>query len=103
AGPLDARSRAHLCALMSSVAPEQAWGVSAAADPGESAELKNAWAPVPGRNGPWTVHSTGRIAHGDREYLIAVLTDGQPDYGTGVGAVEDAARLVIGELSGALD
>ncbi|MFB9803183.1 serine hydrolase, partial [Streptomonospora salina] len=101
ASPLDERSRAYLRSLMGAVAPEQAWGISAAAGPG-TAELKNGWAPAPG-GGPWNVHSTGSVERDGRRYLAAVLTDGAPDYGTGVATVEDAAGLVIEELGTALD
>ncbi|WP_169775336.1 hypothetical protein [Streptomonospora alba] len=101
ASPLNERSRAYVRSLMASVAPEQAWGISAAADADStgSTELKNGWAPAPGRGGPWNVHSTGRIERDGRAYLAAVLTDDQPDYGTGVAAAEEAATLVVEELA----
>ncbi|WP_345555892.1 serine hydrolase, partial [Streptomonospora halophila] len=102
ASPLSERSRDHVLSLMGSVAPEQAWGISAAADPAGSARLKNGWAPVRGDGGSWTVHSTGGIVRGEREYLVAVLSDGQPDYGTGVQSVEGAAALVVVEMAEAL-
>ncbi|MDT0304082.1 serine hydrolase [Streptomonospora wellingtoniae] len=102
ASPLSERSRDHVRRLMGSVAPEQAWGISAAADPAGSARLKNGWAPVRGDGGLWTVHSTGGIVRGEREYLVAVLSDGQPDYGTGVQGVESAAALAVEAMAEAL-
>ncbi|MUL42566.1 serine hydrolase [Streptomonospora sp. PA3] len=103
ASPLSERGRTYVRSLMAAVAPEQAWGISAAAEPADSAEVKNGWAPAAGGGGRWVVHSTGRILRGDREYLIAVLSDRQPGYGAGVETVESAAALAVEAIARALE
>ncbi|QBI53125.1 serine hydrolase [Streptomonospora litoralis] len=103
ASPLSERSRQYVRSLMATVAPEQSWGISAAAEPAGSAQLKNGWSPAKSDGGLWIVNSTGRIVRGEREYLVAVLSDRNADYGTGVDGVESAAKLAVTAMERALD
>lgn len=102
-GPLDPDSRATVRELLSGVAPEQAWGVSAAAadDDGDGeAEVKNGWVPLESEGGLWAVNSTGRIVAEDgRVYLVAVLSAGHPGYGQGVACTEHVAVSVVDAMS----
>lgn len=96
--PLTPRSRGYVLGLMSHVAPEQAWGVSAAADDDDEVALKNGWLPRPADGGRWTINSIGRV-HGDgHDYLIAVLSKLNISMGAGVETVEHATRLVTSAL-----
>ncbi|MGP3961507.1 serine hydrolase [Nonomuraea sp. 3N208] len=95
-GPLSARHRRYALRLMSSVAPEQAWGVSAA--DGEAA-LKNGWLPAQVHGGLWTVNSVGRLRVRGHELLIAVLSERSPDMETGVATVEHLAKLAVNALT----
>ena len=55
--------------------------------------VKNGWAPlspVPG----WFVNSIGCFTHGDRNYSVVVLTQGNPTMGYGVATVEDVAEVI---------
>ena len=97
-GPLSQEGRAEVRGLMESVAPEQVWGVAAAAGPGDTVGLKNGWAPREDNGGLWTINSVGYVAGQDREYLLAVLSDGRPDYGSGIAMVEDVVVLVTGAM-----
>ncbi|KUM97524.1 hypothetical protein AQI88_07900 [Streptomyces cellostaticus] len=92
-GPaLDDASRAYIRTLMSGVAADQAWGVSAAAGSGWA--LKNGWLQ---RNttGLWDVNSVGRITAGGHHYLVAVLSDGNTSMKDGIALVERAARTAV--------
>lgn len=100
-GPLSARSRAHVRDLMESVAPEQTWGVSAAAVPGDTVGLKNGWTPREDNGGLWTVNTVGYVAGPDHEYLVAVLSDGHRGYTDGVVLVEELCSLVTGAMEDA--
>ncbi|MCP2365666.1 hypothetical protein HD597_012686 [Nonomuraea thailandensis] len=97
-GPLPARSRRYALGLMSSVAPSQAWGVSAAASGGDVA-LKNGWLPAEAHDGLWTVNSVGRLVVRGHELLIAVLSERNPAMDDGVATVERMARLVVRTLT----
>ncbi|MFF7237982.1 serine hydrolase [Streptomyces collinus] len=89
---LSDASRAYIRTLMSRVATEQSWGVSAAADPG--AALKNGWLQRD-TTGLWDVNSVGRITTGGHHYLVAVLSDGSTSMKDGVALVERAARAAV--------
>ncbi|WP_052745477.1 serine hydrolase [Allosalinactinospora lopnorensis] len=101
-GLLSEASRGYARELLDEVAPEQAWGVSVAGDP-ETAELKNGWVPLESDGGRWAINSAGRVAVGDQEYLIAVLSDHHLDYGSGVECVEHAVTEVIDAIERKLD
>ncbi|OMI41415.1 serine hydrolase [Streptomyces sparsogenes] len=92
---LGERSRAYIRRLMGQVVPEQAWGVSAAADDPALTRLKNGWLPRTA-TGLWDVNSIGQVTAKGRTYLVAVLSDGHPDKDSGVALVERAARAALG-------
>ncbi|MEW2357936.1 serine hydrolase [Spirillospora sp. NPDC029432] len=98
-GPLTGRNRRYVLDLMGEVAPEQAWGVSAAAAGGAAVALKNGWLPREVDGGAWTVNSVGRVRAGGRDLLIAVVSDRHPSMAAGVAAVEHAAAAVAAALS----
>ena len=95
--PLTAHSRGYLRSLMSTVESDQRWGISAA-DDGKGAAggpaLKNGWLPR-SETDLWDVNSIGRVEYGGRTLLVAVLSDGQPTYKTGVDLVERAAATAV--------
>ncbi|MEV0620703.1 serine hydrolase [Nonomuraea sp. NPDC050404] len=93
--PLSAGHRRYVLGLMRDVAPEQAWGVSAAAGGGQAdAAVKNGWLPRERDGGRWTVNSIGRVRVRGRTYLIAVVSRRNPSMGAGVKAVEHVSELV---------
>ncbi|MEU6420788.1 serine hydrolase [Streptomyces spiralis] len=93
---LNEESRAYIRSLMSRVADDQAWGVSAAA--GSEWALKNGWLQ---RNttGLWDVNSVGRITANGHHYLVAVLSNGSASMSDGVSLVEKAARQALSSTS----
>ncbi|NUR85448.1 MAG: serine hydrolase [Nonomuraea sp.] len=99
-GPGLARSdRDLVLGLMGRVHPDQAWGVSAAARPGDQIALKNGWTPRPFVHNTWAVTSYGRISGPGRDLLLSVQTDLQPGEGTGIAAIEGLAKLIGIRLS----
>ncbi|MFE3638872.1 serine hydrolase, partial [Streptomyces sp. NPDC059168] len=92
-GPaLSAASRAYIRTLMSHVAGDQSWGVSAAGRSGWA--LKNGWLQRDTTD-LWDVNSVGRITAGGHHYLVAVLSDGNKTMKDGVSLVERAARAAV--------
>jgi beta-lactamase class A len=98
---LSKADRRLVLGLMQRVQKDQAWGVSAAARPGDRIALKNGWTPRPFRNNTWAVTSYGRVVGAGRDLLLSVQTDGQPGEGTGIETIERVARM-IGARLGAL-
>ena len=95
--PLDPDARAFARDLMTHVADDQRWGVSAAAAPGTTPALKNGWMPV-GDEG-WVVGSVGRITVRGRPVLLAVLTEGRPSKEAGIRLVEALSRIAAGAVT----
>ncbi|GAA5080626.1 hypothetical protein GCM10023259_087960 [Thermocatellispora tengchongensis] len=100
ASPIGRAGRRYALRLMSSVAGEQAWGVSAAAGPGEKVALKNGWLPAEAHGGLWTVNSIGRLRGDRHDLLIAVLSERNPDLATGIATVQELARLTARAVRG---
>ncbi|MGW0809778.1 serine hydrolase [Nonomuraea sp. NPDC002799] len=97
---LSAADRGLVLGLMGQVQKDQAWGVSAAARPGDRAALKNGWTPRPFIHNTWAVTSYGRVAGPGRDLLLSVQTDQQPGEGTGIETIEGIARMIGGRLDG---
>ncbi|MFF4352556.1 serine hydrolase [Streptomyces sp. NPDC001530] len=89
---LNEASRTYIRTLMTRIAGEQAWGVSAAAGSGWA--LKNGWLQ---RNttGLWDVNSVGQVTASGRHYLVAVLSDGNTSMKNGIALVEREARAAV--------
>jgi Beta-lactamase enzyme family len=79
---LDDAQRSFAIGLMQHVEPDQAWGVSSGVPAGVAVTLKDGWLPLSG-DSDWSINSVGWVDGGGRDYLIAVLTSGNPsmDYG----------------------
>jgi len=96
-GPaLSGAARDYGVSLMEHVETDQAWGVSAGAPAGSTIALKNGWLPL----GPsdWQINSIGWIDGHGRNYVLAVLTDGNPTQAYGIATIEHIARAVFAGL-----
>ncbi|PSM39948.1 hypothetical protein C6Y14_29155 [Streptomyces dioscori] len=93
---LDAGSRSYLRGLMGDIAAGQDWGVSAAGPAGFA--LKNGWLPRTA-TGLWDINSVGRVEADGREYLVAVLSDGNSTKAEGISMVEAAAKAAVRALT----
>ncbi|MEU9880006.1 serine hydrolase [Streptomyces phaeochromogenes] len=98
---LSESSRAYLAGLMGEIAVGQDWGVSAAASGVGASEfaLKNGWLPR-SATGLWDINSVGRVSVGGREYLVAVLSDGNSSKEKGVSVVEAVAKAAVACFDG---
>ena len=94
---LSPASRSYEVDLMSHVEPDQAWGVSAGVAPGTSVALKNGWLPL---GDTWTVNSVGWVRGSGRDYLIAVLTDGDPNEAYGIDSISEVSEAAWNALAG---
>lgn len=70
--------------------------MSAASSGEEASEfaLKNGWLPR-SATGLWDINSVGRVSAGGREYLVAVLSDGNSSKEKGVSVVEAVAKAAV--------
>lgn len=99
-GQFDKSQRDFALNLMRNVERDQRWGVGVTADKGSTFANKNGWLSIenngPGEsdNGLWAVTSLGIVTIGGDQVLMAVLTQHQSDFDTGVALVEKLARLI---------
>jgi beta-lactamase class A len=97
-GPLTAANRRYVLGLMGSVTRSQAWGISAAARPGEKVALKNGWVPLRYEGNGWAVNSIGRITGPEHDFVVAVFSADSPTMAEGVATVEHVASMVVAPL-----
>ena len=95
---LSADSRAYMKELMSNVIDAQNFGVSAAADDADDAALKVGYLQR-SATGLWDVTSIGEIEAGGHTYLVAVLSDGNANFDSGVVLVDQVAEAAVDGLS----
>lgn len=95
-GLLGPSQRAYEQGLMENVTPSQKWGVSGGVPAGVTVALKNGWLPV--SNG-WEINSIGHIFGANRDYVIAVLTSGNPSMGYGISTIQGVSSLIWSGLS----
>jgi hypothetical protein len=93
-GPLDADSRDHAWSLMTSVVPEQTWGVTTGVPPGWDVGQKNGFA-------GGVANTIGFVRHPDGVdgYAVAVLTSGWSTWSRGVPTVNEISGWVSEALT----
>jgi hypothetical protein len=90
---LTAGQRRYILRLMEQVTPSQRWGVSDGVPRGATVALKNGWLPLTSTDDDWQVNSIGWVSGAGRDYLLAVLTTGNPTEQAGIDTI---GRLAAG-------
>jgi beta-lactamase class A len=91
--------RGYALSLMENVTPDQRWGVSGGVPAQVTVALKNGWLPLNSANNDWQINSEGWISGSGRDYLIAVLTTGNPTEQYGIGTINQLAAMVWRSLA----
>jgi hypothetical protein len=94
---LDAGSRAYELGLMEQVTSSEDWGVSSGVPQGVTVALKNGWLPLTATN--WRINSVGWIDGQGRDYLLAVLTDGNPTESYGIDPIQGISSFAWAALA----
>jgi Beta-lactamase enzyme family len=92
-------ARDYALSLMENVIPAQRWGVSGGVPARVTVALKNGWLPLDGADSDWQVNSVGWISGGGRDYLMAVLTTGNPSYQYGIDTIDGLGSMVWQHMS----
>jgi hypothetical protein len=93
-GPLTTTQRQYALSLMENVSSGQAWGVSGGVPAGVKVALKNGWLPLNAGNTDWQINSIGWVAGGGRDYLLAMLSTGNPDEQYGISTLDSVGSMV---------
>ena len=80
--------------LMENVAQSQRWGVSGGVPSAAKVALKDGWLPLNEDNTNWQINSIGWISGSGRDYLMAVLTTGNPSQQYGIDTINQLSGLV---------
>jgi len=86
--------RAYALSLMENVTPAQRWGVSGGVPAQVTVALKNGWLPLEGTDSDWQINSVGWVSGSGRNYLMAVLTTGNPTEQYGIDTIGRLAAMV---------
>ena len=86
--------RGYALSLMENVTPAQRWGVSGGVPAQATVALKNGWLPLDSAGTDWQINSVGWISGSGRDYLMAVLTTGNPTEQYGIETIDQLAGMV---------
>jgi beta-lactamase class A len=93
-GPLlTSAERDYALSLMENVTPSQRWGVSGGVPAQVTVALKNGWLPLLGTDSDYQINSVGWVSGGGRNYLMAVLTTGNPTEQYGIDTIDQLAAM----------
>lgn len=95
---LTGAARNYALSLMENVTPAQRWGVSGGVPAQATVALKNGWLPLNGAATDWQINSEGWISGSGRDYLMAVLTTGNPDEQYGIDTISQFATMIWANL-----
>jgi beta-lactamase class A len=90
--------RQDALAFMENVTPAQRWGVTGGVPPRATVALKNGWLPLNGARTDWQINSIGWVKGSGRDYLMAVLTTGNPTEQYGIDTINRLSAMVWGNL-----
>jgi beta-lactamase class A len=96
---LDRNDRKYALDLLENVTPSQRWGVSGGVPAGVMVALKNGWLPLDARNSDWQVNSVGWVSGDGRNYLMAVLSTGNPSEQYGIDTLNHLGATVWSALA----
>jgi hypothetical protein len=93
-GPLTKAEREYALSLMENVTESQRWGVSGGVPAQVTVALKNGWLPLDTADTDWQINSVGWISGEGRNYLMAVLSTGNPSEQYGIDTIDQLAAMV---------
>jgi Beta-lactamase enzyme family len=91
---LTPANRHYALDLMENVDPAQRWGVSGGVPLEATVALKDGWLPLNGQETDWQIDSVGWISGLGRNYLMAVLSTGNPTEQYGIDTIDDLAGVI---------
>jgi hypothetical protein len=91
---LSKSARSYALSLMEHVTAGQRWGISGGVPAGVTVALKDGWLPLDAAATNWQVNSVGWVSGDGRDYLIAVLSTGNPTEQYGIATINALSSLV---------
>ena len=91
---LTSAQRGYAAGLMENITPSQRWGVCAGVPAQVTVALKNGWLPLNQAGTDWQINSVGWVSGLGRDYLIAVLSTGNPAEQYGIDTIDELSAAV---------
>jgi hypothetical protein len=98
-GVLDKNDQKYALRLLENVTPPQRWGVSSGLPGGVTVALMNGWLPLNGGHSDWQVNSVGWVSGDGRNYLMALLSTGNPSEQYGIDTLNHLGAMVWNSLA----
>jgi hypothetical protein len=95
---LTGAQREYALSLMEHVTPAQRWGVTTGVPLRTNVALKNGWLPLTSADDDWQINSIGWVSGQGRDYLMAILSTGNPSEQYGIDTVGKLAGIVWRQL-----
>ena len=86
--------REYALGLMENVTDSQRWGVTGGVPLQATVALKNGWLPLTSTDDDWQINSIGWVSGTSRNYLMAVLTTGDPTEQYGIDTIDQLSAIV---------
>lgn len=96
---LTSAARSYALSLMENITPSQRWGVCGGVPAKVAVALKNGWLPLDAADTDWQINSVGWIYGDGRDYLMAVLSNGNPTEQYGIVTIDQLAAIVWNAMS----
>jgi len=96
---LSKEQRDYALGLMENIIPSEDWGVSQGVAAGVTVALKNGWLPLNTGDTDWQINTIGWVSGDGRNYLIAVLSTGDPSEEYGIATVGQVASIAWADLA----
>ncbi|HEX6450055.1 MAG TPA: serine hydrolase [Trebonia sp.] len=97
-GKLPAAARGYALTLLENITSSQRFGVSSGVPAGVTVALKNGWLPLNAANTDWQVNSVGWVSGDGRDYLLVILSTGNPSEQYGITTVDRIGALAWSAL-----
>jgi hypothetical protein len=96
---LDKNGQKYALKLLENATPAQRWGVSHGVPAGVTVALKNVALPLSAGQPGWQANSVGWVSGGGRNYLMAVLSTGNPSEQYGIDTLDRLGALTWNALA----
>jgi Beta-lactamase enzyme family len=93
----DEQRRAAL-QFMENVDPSQRWGITGGVPSRVTVAVKDGWLPLNSASTDWQINSIGWVSGSGRDYLMAVLTTGNPTQQYGIDTINGLSAIVWGRM-----
>jgi beta-lactamase class A len=96
---LTPAERGYALSLLENVTPSQRWGVCGGVPAQVTVALKNGWLPLDTADTDWQINSVGWISGEGSDYLMAVLSTGNPTEQYGIDTIDQLGAIVWSAMS----